>query len=253
MREAFDDLRKGVALAELGGHGDGPYCRVHGAGAALVMLGTYIVDPGDAVPYPAAFVFKPGRANYAGYLREHVPAAKDSGARVGVSVISVALEDTVDVLQAAQEAGADYVSLCAHSSMKMFVRAGLGAALCRRENWDRLAEWAMAILRTSEVPVIVKVGTHKEPDTLQAISRIASAGVPIVHANVHDASPGGEGLAMLRQMKGQCPCLIASGGIQGIHDARRVLEAGADAVAIGTAAMQDPHLCGRIQKLLQCA
>jgi hypothetical protein len=55
-------LKNGVVLAELGGYGDGPYCARHGAGAALVMLGTYIVDAGSDVPYPSHFVFKPGRA-----------------------------------------------------------------------------------------------------------------------------------------------------------------------------------------------
>ena len=44
MQKDFDNLRNGVVLAELGGYGDGPYCAKHGLGAALVMMGTYIVD-----------------------------------------------------------------------------------------------------------------------------------------------------------------------------------------------------------------
>ncbi|MCK5329199.1 MAG: hypothetical protein KAR36_11375, partial [Candidatus Latescibacteria bacterium] len=134
MQNAFEEIRNGVVLAELGGYGDGPYCAKHGAGAALVMLGTYIVDAGDSVPYPAHFVFKPGRSSYAGYLKTHITAARSGGARVGVSVVSVHLPDTVDFLKAAEEAGADYVSLCAHSTMEMFVRAHVGAALCHRQN-----------------------------------------------------------------------------------------------------------------------
>ena len=63
MRGVLDRLRNGVVLAELGGYGDGPYCAKHGAGAALVMLGTYIVDDGENVPYDPRFVFKPGRRN----------------------------------------------------------------------------------------------------------------------------------------------------------------------------------------------
>lgn len=42
----YAELKNGVVLAELGGYGDGPYCAKHGAGTALVMMGTYIVDPG---------------------------------------------------------------------------------------------------------------------------------------------------------------------------------------------------------------
>ena len=40
MDYSFEDLGNGVVLAELGGHGDGPYCAKHGRGAALVILGT---------------------------------------------------------------------------------------------------------------------------------------------------------------------------------------------------------------------
>lgn len=50
MQRGFEDIRNGVVLAELGGYGNGPYCAKHGKGAALVMLGTYIIDPGDSVP-----------------------------------------------------------------------------------------------------------------------------------------------------------------------------------------------------------
>ena len=121
MSNSIDGLRNGIVLAELGGHGDGPYCAKYGAGAALVLLGTHIVDEGGSVPYPSHFVFKTGRESYASYLREHVAAARDSGAKVGVSVISVKLTDTVDFLQAAEEAGADYASLCAHSGMDIFI------------------------------------------------------------------------------------------------------------------------------------
>src|SRR3989337_4542098 len=113
MQDNFEGIRNGVVLAELGGYGDGPYCAKHGKGAALVMLGTYIVDSGDSVPYPKHFVFKPGRQNYGDYLKKHVSAAQASGAKTGVSVISVKIEDTVDFLVAAEEAGADYLSLCA--------------------------------------------------------------------------------------------------------------------------------------------
>ena len=75
MAKDFENLRNAVVLAELGGYGDGPYCARHGAGAALVMLGTYIVDAGDSVPYHEDFVFKPGRSSYQAYLEHHVAAA----------------------------------------------------------------------------------------------------------------------------------------------------------------------------------
>lgn len=246
-----EEIHNGVVLAELGGYGDGPYCAKHGAGAALVMLGTYIVDAGDSVPYPAHFVFKPGHCCYRAYLEKHIAVARASGARVGVSVVSVHISDTVDFLEAAQEAGADYASLCAHSTMEMFVRANVSAALCYRENWARLKEWAWAILEVVKIPIIFKIGAYDTPDTVGAADVISASGIPILHVNVGNTDASSEGLAMLEQLSGKCSFLIASGGVRDRKGAQRVLKAGADAVAIGTAAMKEPHLCGRIQNLLR--
>ena len=251
MTSAVTDLEDGVVLAELGGHGDGPYCALHGAHAALAMMGSYIVDSGDDVPYPAAFVFRPDRSAYVPYLQEHVAAGRAEGTRVGVSVATVQLAHTLDFLAAAAEAGADYVSLCAHSSMEMFVKEGLGEELCRRENAARLKEWAAAILGAVTVPVIFKIGLTDPVDTVCAVDTLADAGIPIVHINVGTTHVGSDGLRFLEQLAGRCQCLIAGGGIRNADDARRALDAGANAIAIGTAAMQDPGLCGTIQAALR--
>jgi len=251
MQKDFEKIRNGVVLAELGGYGDGPYCAKYGKGASLVMLGTYIVDAGDSVPYPAHFVFKPGRTNYRAYLEKHIATARDSGAQVGVSVVSVHIPDTVDFLQAAEEAGADCVSLCVHSTMEMFVRANVSAALCYRENWDKLKEWATAILAAVKIPVIFKIGAYDTPDTIGAVDVIGATGIPILHVNVVNTDAGSEGLSILGQLSGKCSFLIAGGGVEDIQGARRVSGAGADAVAIGTAAMKNPDLLRHIQNLLR--
>ena len=251
MENDFENLRNGVVLAELGGYGDGPYCAQHGAGAALVMLGTYIVDSGDSVPYHEDFVFKPGRSNYQTYLEHHITAARVGGSQIGVSVVSVDLRDTVDFLQAAQEAGADYASLCAHSPMKMFLQAGVSAALCYRENWTALREWTSAILDAVDIPVIFKVGANDTPDIIGAVEVISEEGVPIIHINVEDSYEDSNGLVMIKELQGKCTILIAGGGVKDIKGARRILQAGADGVAIATAAMEDSGLCGTIQKMLR--
>ena len=250
MIEQYRDLKNGVVLAELGGRGDGPYCARHGDGAALVMLGSYIVDARDDVPYPEPFVFKPGRVSYAKYLQEHIAAARQSGARVGVSVVSVDIADSVDFLQAAEDAGADYASLCLHSTMEMFVSVGLSSALCRRENWGGLSEWIGAMLSAVKIPFIAKIGVTDAPDVVESVDVMADAGVKIVHANVGKLEAGAERLGTLRQLSGRCDFLIGGGGIVDVEGARRYLDAGADAVAIGKAAMDDPTLCARVQEQL---
>ena len=251
MLKAIQDLEGGVVLAELGGHGDGPYCATHGGNAALAMMGTYIVDPGDDVPYPKDFVLKPDRSVYIPYLQKHVAAGRVGGSMIGVSVATVELSHTLDFLAAAEEAGADFVSLCAHSTMEMFVKEHLGEEMCDRENAKLLREWATAILSAVTVPVIFKIGLTDPVDTIRAVDVLADAGIPVVHINLRETQSGSKGLDFLEKLHGRCQCLIAGGGIQNIDDARRVLGARANAVAIGTAAMNDPNLCGSIQKTLR--
>ncbi|MCK4323682.1 MAG: hypothetical protein KAW89_04075 [Armatimonadetes bacterium] len=246
----MSQLKNGVVLAEIGSHSNGPWCARHGAGAALVVLGTFIVDARDEVPYNRDFVFKPGRENYGDYLNEHVAAARDSGAAVGVSVASVNLDDTIDFLLAAQGAGADYLSLCIHSSMEMFVSEGLGVALLRRENWPKLEEHVTAIMSATDRPFIPKFGVSGGDDAEQAVEVMAGVGVNIFHVNVGDA-PSEHGKQIIGRLRQPDRLLIIGGGIRTSQQARQVIAAGADAVAVASAAMDDPQLCGRMQVALQ--
>ena len=250
MNDSIEDLQNGLVLAELGGHGNGPYCAKHGAGAALVIMGTYVIDPSDNVPYPADFVFKPGRANYAEYLKEHAGAARDSAAKVGVSAISVKLDDTIDFFQACEQAGADYVSLCAYSVMEMFTSEGLGCELVRRKNHDKLREWACKILDAVSVPFIFKLGFIDEPDAIKAVDILSDVGVEIIHA-VGESSPRSTGIRNLTKLARRCDFLIGGGGVTDVESAKRILSAGAQAVSVATAAMEDPTLLGRLQKQLR--
>jgi TIM-barrel protein len=252
MPDGFEQLRNGVLLAELAGYGDGPYCAKHGAGCALVVMGTYIVDAGDSVAYPSHFVFKPGRDSYAGYLQEHVAAAREGGAAVGVSVVTVDLDDSIDFLLASEEAGADYVSLCLHSVMEMFVSVGLSTELLRRGNWSRLREHVGKCVAALSRPFIVKMRMAATPDAEGAVAELVDSGVELIHANVGDATEA-SGLELIERLKTRAPFVIAGGKIGTIEDARRAIAAGADAVALGTAAMQDPGLCGRMQAALRSA
>jgi len=250
MENNFDDLKNGVVLAELGGHGDGPYCAEHGAGAALVLMGTYIVDASDNVPYPAHFVFKPGRSNYTDYLREHVEAARKGGAKVGVSIGTVELQDTIDFLAAAEEAGADYVSLCAYSVMPMFTSRGLGVELCRKHNRSLLKTWTVEILDAVKIPFIFKFGAAMGEDCAETVDILSELGVAIIHA-VAGSSPNSPGLEVLSDLAKRCRFLIGGGGVTDVESARRILETGAEAVAVATAAMDDPGFLGKLQSQLR--
>ncbi len=92
----------------------------------------------------------------------------------------------------------------------------------------------------------VKTGTMHR-DSIEAIEEMVSLGVELVHAHVPGASTS-DGAAVIRRLKECCPVLIVGGGIRTPDEAKRVLDAGADAISIASAAMDDPGLCGRIQK-----
>ena len=252
MQDGLSDLENGIVLAELGGYGNGPFCAEYGKGAALVIMGTYIIDASDDVRYPAEFVFKPGPSNYRDYLRRHVPKAKESGAKVAVSAISVNLQDTVDFLVEAEAAGADYVSLCGHSAMDMFTSRGLGYKICMPENRLILKEWARVIMDATKVPFIFKPGSVWKSEIIESVRIVAGLGGPILHANLGLAFEP-QGLETVKKLSSIFDFVIAGGGITNANSAGKVLAAGAKAVSVAKAAMQDSTFIGRLRADLQAA
>ena len=243
-------MQNGVVLAELGGYTNGEFCFVHGKGAALVMLGTYIVDRSDSIDYPTNFTFKPGYNNYSTYLKENIQKAKESSRRVGVSVVSINISDTIDFLLVAQKAGADYASFCAHSTMEMFTKNNTSSALLFKRNWDSLKKWIREILNEIKIPVIFKIGAFDTPDILGAIEIIRNEGISIIHINIIDSEENSKGLRFLKNLNKDNIFIIAGGSINDLNGAKRVLNTGVGAISIGSAAINDPNICGDIQKLL---
>jgi len=249
MKNNIKELKNGVVLAELGGYSDGKFCAVHGRGSAMVMLGTFIISEGK-VDYPGDFVFKPGRDNYFPYLKCNIPEAGKSGASVGVSVVCVEDDDNVDFLLAAEEAGADYVSYCAHSTMRMFMETNTSSAMLLRNNWKHLERLTRKLLKRITVPIIFKIGAFDNEDITDSIGFLRGLGIDLFHINITSSPPDSKGIKFLDGLEKEGLFIIASGGITDINGARRILEQGADAVAIGNVAIGDPDICSDIQSRL---
>ena len=64
MDIGFKGLQKGIVLSEMAGYTDGEFCASHGRGAALVMLGTYIIHDDIVADYPKDFVFGTEKNRY---------------------------------------------------------------------------------------------------------------------------------------------------------------------------------------------
>jgi tRNA-dihydrouridine synthase len=249
MNKAFEDLRNGVVLSELGGYGNGSFCAQYAKGAALIIMGTYIIDSAESIHYPSEFIFRPG-SDYSSYLDKHIREAKQSGAKVAVSVIGSEIKDVIDFLTAAEKSGADFVSLCAHSAMEMFIKQGLGYKLCMPENRDNLTRWVSEILSATNKPFIFKPGSVWHDYIVESVDIAAELGTPIVHANLGLAFEP-EAVETIRKLSGVFDFVIAGGGITGIDGARKVLEAGAGAVSIAKAAIQDRNFIEQLARELK--
>ena len=123
---------------------------------------------------------------------------------------------------------------------------------CNKTNWGTLEKWASAIVKVVSVPVIFKIGIHGTDEELVKTTEILTqAGVRIVHMNICDLSTRVERPKIISALQGKCEFLIAGGGIKTLEDAQRMLSFGADAVAIGKAAMENPELIEEIQSSLR--
>ncbi len=250
MKQSFEDLRNGVVLAELGGYGEGAFCAQYGKGAVIVFMGTYIIDSAENIHYPPAFVFKPGRKDYQAYLDKHIQEAKKSGAKIAVSAIGSEIRDVADFLAAAEKAGADFVSLCAHSAMEFFTRQGLGYKLCMPENRDNLKKWVSEILSATAKPFVLKPGSVWHDYIIESVHIAAELGAPVVHANLGLAYEP-QALETIRRLSQVFDFVIAGGGITGLDGARQVLNAGAGAVSVAKAAIQDQSFIEQLSRELK--
>jgi tRNA-dihydrouridine synthase len=247
MKQSFKDLQNGVVLAELGGYGNGTFCAQYGKGAAAVIMGTYIIDSAENIYYPPEFVFRPDRNNYQPYLDKQIKEAKKSGAKVVVSAIGSEIKDVIDFFISAESAGADFISLCAHSAMEFFTRQGLGYKLCMPENRENLKRWLSEILSAATKPFILKPGSVWHNYTIESVRIAARLGVPILHANLGLAFDK-EALQTVKKLSQIFDFVIAGGGITDAENARVVLNAGAGAVSVAKSAIQDQ---GFIEHLVQ--
>jgi tRNA-dihydrouridine synthase len=210
-------------------------------------MGTYIIDAAENIYYPSEFVFKPNKKNYQFYLEGHIKQAKQSGAKVAISAIGSQIEDVTEFFVAAEKAGADFVSLCAHSAMEFFTRQKLGYKLCMPENRDNLKKWVSEILSATSKPLILKPGSVWHDYIIESVRITAELGVPIVHANLGLAFEP-QALETIRELSQIFDFVIAGGGITGLDGAREVLNAGAGAVSVAKAAIQDQSFIERLSK-----
>jgi dihydroorotate dehydrogenase len=249
----YKELSNSVVLSEMASKSDGSFCAEFGKGASLVMMGTYIIDQRDTINYAKGFYFKPDPSHYYAYLQENIAEAKKSTAKVGVSALSIKIKDSIDFLKAAEQLGADYLSYCAHSVMDMFLKTNTSSALCKKENWDFLKRTIYALKSSLNRPLLLKIGAFDNPDVIASIDIMMEEKIDLLHVNVENVDHGAAGLGVLRDLKKEDLFIIAGGGIKDVKDALSVLDTGADAVSVGTAALKNKRLCEEIRAGIRSA
>lgn len=246
MQNFYNDLKNRIVLAEMAGYSNGSFCIKNGAGAGLVMLGTYIIDASEKIPYPDGFFFGPHKNLYYDYLERNINIVKKEKIKVGVSAVSIDIKDTIRFLKKAQDLGADYLSYCAHSVMKMFLEADTSSALCLKKNHEKLKRLLHDLKDNLDLPVIIKLGIFDNEYVADAVNIIYDCGFNLFHINFEKTKNGSPGLELLGKVKNERIFVIAGGGIKNAEDVLRVLDKGADAVSIATAAIKKPDLIKNI-------
>ena len=72
----YDNLKNSIVLAEMAGYSNASFCIKNGAGSSLAILGTYIIDPSEKIPYPEEFYFKSDKNAYYDYLEKNINIIK---------------------------------------------------------------------------------------------------------------------------------------------------------------------------------
>lgn len=247
----YDNLKNSIVLAEMAGYSNASFCIKNGAGSSLAILGTYIIDPSEKIPYPEEFYFKSDKNAYYDYLEKNINIIKKTKIKVGVSAVSIDIKDTIIFLKTAQELGADYLSYCAHSVMKMFLDKNTSSALCLKKNHEKLKRVLYDLNDSLDLPIIIKIGIFDNEFVMEAIKIICDCGFDLFHINFENMENGSKGLESLKKVKNEKIFIIAGGGIKNTEDVLRVLHEGADAVSIANAAVKKHDLIKNIKSDLE--
>jgi imidazole glycerol phosphate synthase subunit HisF len=119
-----------------------------------------------------------------------------------------------------------------------------------KKNWDHLERLTGKLLKKLSVPLIFKIGAHDNEDILPAFIFLKELGIKIFHINITSCLQDSRGMKFLDSLDKEEIFIIAGGGISDINGVKRILEQGADAAAIGNAAIRDPDIIRKIQSEL---
>jgi len=253
----FDEIRGGIGIAAMVKVTDGKFCGDYGRGSAMVQIGGYGAD-----------AYEGDRKAIVEFLKPQIQEAKRSAAKIAVNTLATNIDYLLAFVKGFEAAGGDVVEYNAHTTSKSYVRRGLGYAQFAKENQQSLFEFTQKLSDVLSIPLIVK-GKVWTPLSVGSVERIADDygrlarklaeyGASSMHLNIRKEDEKRCDLDVLREVKDKSDIfLIASGYVgltrdgsvdvdKAVSDTKAILNAGADLVLIGQAAMDEPTIVQRL-------
>ncbi len=257
----FDEMRGGVGISSMVNVTSGEFCGNYGRGSAMVQIGGYAADP-----------YKGDRKAIVDFLKPHIESARQSGAKVAMNTLAIDLGHQVEFVKGFEEAGGDFVEYNAHTSSRDYVSRGMGYTHFAQENQQSLFEYTKQMADALSIPLIVK-GRAWSPGSKAPIERVVDDyaelaeklmdyGASAIHLNIRKEDEKRYDLDVLGEIKDKLDIFIIASGYVGltlegetdlekaVSDTKAILNAGADLVLIGQAAMKDPTIVERLANKL---
>jgi len=259
--DLFNEMRGGIGISSMVNVTSGKFCGDYGKGSAMVQIGGYGADP-----------YRGDRKAIVDFLKPGIEAARRSGAKVAVNTLATNLDYLVEFVKGFEEAGGDFVEYNAHTPSHNYVSRGLGYMQFAPENQHLLFEYTKKMADALSIPLIVK-GRAWSPSSTGSVKRVtddyaalaeklAKHGASAIHLNIRKEDEKRYDLDVLEEIKDKLDIfLIASGYVgltsdgrvdleKAVSDTKAILNAGADLVLIGQAAMDDPTIVERLAEKL---
>lgn len=238
-------LKGKIFLSSMMGVTSGAWSAAHGRGAAMVQLGAYVLDAPGEHSGPS---WPDSRGDL---LAAHLRAEFDEFRRlvesdetplVSANIFLCEERSLEPSARAFMDAGGELYEINVHGGIGGDRERGTGRFMFLPEHEGKLHTWVKRLARTG-VPLAVKAKSGVIPDYGPHLERFEEAGVVAFHINVRDERQGVQDLACLEEIRGRTRLLLlASGYVADAASARRLFEAGADAVGIAEAARHDPEI-----------
>jgi tRNA-dihydrouridine synthase len=248
-----DRLKGSLFLSSMMGWTDAAFAASRADGCAMVQLGAYVLLHDH--PQRDAYRPDPRPDQLVAFMRDQFDACRRAAAErlgedavplIAANVFPCTDADLAGSATAFIEARGDVYELNAHGGIGNDRERGTGCMLFLPEHTPKLFRWAQTLVDAGG-PVIIKGRIGGTDDLTGHVRRFEEIGVDAFHLNVRGAKKGEQDVALLERVrKATGLFLLASGYVTDTTTARRLFDAGADAVGIAEAALPDPDIIAKL-------